>query len=205
MASTLASVRRTVVRGWRPVIRWCCDGAARCRARWRASLSVLLAVPLLVSVASRTDAEPTAPLKIGVLDIRVIFERYEQIPVIERELQGEIGRYQGVVADRRERMDALERAERGAPQARPSAREMTQARAALREARREAIEELRLLEERATAAVLADVRRAAASEAAAKELDLVIDRTDASLLFVQRHGPHVVDVTDAVLARMNAP
>ena len=35
-------------------------------------------------------------------------------------------------------------------------------------------------------------------------LDVVVDRTDASILFVKPDGTLVVDVTEAVLARMNA-
>ncbi len=209
MSRTLAQVLRTVLRGLRSVAHGCRTGASPNRAgRW-AGFSVLLALPLCVAVVSAAGAEPTPPLKIGVVDIGVIFQAYHRISDIENQLDGEIARYEALVAARRERVEALERAARTPVRrrlfARSSAQELTQARAALREARREANEELRLLEEQATAAVLADVRRAAAREAAVQELDLVLDRTDASLLFVRAGTPLVVDVTDAVLARLNAP
>lgn len=173
--------------------------------RW-AARSALLALPFFVSAASAAQAEPTPPLKIGVLDIGIIFQEYRQIPVIEAQLKAEIGRYEELVEARRSRVETLERAARAPGRrfgaTRPTAQDLAQARAALRDARREANEELGLLEEQATAVVLANVRRAAEAEAAAQELDLVLDRTDASLLFVRARAPFVVDVTAAVLARL---
>ncbi len=168
---------------------------------------VLCACLLVAAVVRPAGAEPPPPLRIGVLDVRIIFARYGEIPALDRQLQGEIARYQDLVSGRRTRVDELERTVR-APgrrgRTRPSAQDVAQARAALRRARREAIEELRLLEESATATVLADIRRAATAEAVLQELDVVVDRTDASILFVKPDGTLVVDVTEAVLARMNA-
>lgn len=181
---------------------------ARALCRFGRSVSVLLLVSLLFRAGSANGAEPRPPLRIGVLDIRVIFERYQHIPALDRQLQGEILRYEELVEKRRARVEELEQAARspGRPdRPRSAAQDLAQARAALRAARREAIEELRLLEQSATETVLADIRRAAAQEAIAQGLDVVVDRTDASILFVREHDDLVVDVTDGVLALMNAP
>lgn len=179
----------------------------RCRSGQRGWSRVLLACLLGVSVAAPLGAEPKPPLRIGILDVRTIFERYDRIQELDRQLQGEIARYEELVNTRRSRVDELGRTTR-AP-ARPvrtrgSSRNLAQAQGALRAARREAIEELQLLEESATAGVLADIRRAATYEAVAQELDMVMDRTDASILFVHTDGVLVVDVTNAVLVRMNS-
>lgn len=176
--------------------------------RW-AWLVALLAIPFVVSGAPRACAEPTPPLRIGILDIRVIFNEYREIPAIEDQLKAEIARYESQVNSRRTRVNDLERAARAPGRrwsgSRTSSQDVTQARVALRETRRAGLEEVRLLEERATATVLAAIRRAAEGEAVVQELDLVLDRTDASMLFIRAGDPRVVDVTDAVLARMNTP
>lgn len=157
---------------------------------------------LLAAGVRPVAAQPSAPLRIGVLDIRTIFERYSRIPELERQLQTEIARHQEQIRARQTSVEALERSARSGSSP-AGAQALAQARRALRAAQQEAVEELRVLEEHATTVVLDDIRAAAAKEAAARELDLVIDRTDASMLFVRADGSLVVDVTEAVLARLN--
>jgi len=163
----------------------------------------VLFLAALVVAGRSAGAEPTKPLRIGVLDTAAVYDRYERVAGLDRQLQADIARYEELIQAHRQSVDALERAQRSPRGTRPSAQAVAQAQAALRETRRNAAEELRVLEAHATATVEADVRSAAATVARQYELDLVLDRTDVSLLMVRTTGDLVVDVTDAVIRELN--